>query len=46
MTEARRDSYNGWIMGCPPFSRFCLWLVSHVTIVFMSQTFSTYLIAI
>jgi len=46
MTEARRDSYNGWTMGCPPFGRLFLWIVSPVTLVFMSQTFGMYLIAL
>jgi hypothetical protein len=45
MTEAQRDSYNGWTMSCPPFSKLCLWLVSPVTLVFMSQYFGMYLIA-
>jgi len=45
MTEARRDSYNGWTMGCLPFGGLCLWLVSPVTRVFMRQSFGMYLIA-
>jgi hypothetical protein len=44
MTDARHDSYNGWTMGCSPFGRLSLWLVSPVTLVFMSQSFGMYLI--
>jgi len=44
MTEAQCDSCNDWTMGCPLFSSLCLWLVSPVTLVFMSQSFGMYLV--
>jgi hypothetical protein len=44
MIETQCDSCNDWTMGCPLFSSLCLWLVSPVTLVFMSQSLGMYLI--